>query len=115
MSDTVTVLMDGKPLVVPKRVGSWAAVRDALGVPPGVGVAIKSLFSMEEDESLTEAIGEVEGWALLGVDEADTPGEVPRSWDFGEGDEYETVEFGEFVDDEPTAPWQSDPDNWKDG
>ena len=99
----IEVELDGKPVQVPERVNSWRALRYALGIQPGVGVAMRGC----------------EGWVVLGADEIDKPGETARCWDFEEGQEYKTVRFGddEFmdacgVDEDESDPFGFRGDEW---
>lgn len=105
---TVRVWIDGDQREVPQRVGSWAALRAALGVPDGLAVAVKGRVDLDG------ILGEVDAWAILGFDEKDVPGEVPRCWTFTEGEEYKTIEPElEDDEDEDRQPWQDDPEAWK--
>lgn len=115
----VKVLMDGREVHVPARVGSWLALRGALGVPRGMGVAIKSVV---EEGMFDEAYGAGhEAWAILGPDEIDRPGENVRYWEFNEGDEYKTLSIQEALDmglaggESEEDPWGLAGDWWKKG
>ena len=96
----VPVIMDGKEILVPERVGSWEAVLEVLRVPPGKTVATKA----------------ENGWVLLGRHTEDTPGTNVRWWDFHEHDVYKSIAIDELPDDhEPGSqiPWEDDGESWK--
>ena len=80
--------MDGSPRLVPSRVGSWESLRAALGVAEGAGVAVKALVPAKEAVDPHSVSDYVEGWVVLGFDENNIPGAVPRVWDFSPGEEY---------------------------
>jgi len=123
---TIRVTIDGNPVMVPKRVNSWFALRGVLGVARGKGIMVKSSFSLDETDperdppelNLRAPLLQ-EGWAILGPDEFDRPGEVVRFWEFSEGEEFRSMSINDLdgfdMDDEPLQPWQQNPDGWKEG
>lgn len=95
MSRSVSVQIDGRPVMVPGWVGSHWAMRGALGVPRGLAVGTLGKVEHEGEE--------IDAWVILSEMEA---------WEFHEGDRYRTFGFesawvlkqpGE--DDEDPADW----------
>ena len=99
---SVTVYLDGSPVVVPERVESLWAARGALGIPRGIAFGV---------ETNVRHNGMVKrGWCL--IPDPDAPADA--GWEFEEGQLYKTFGLMEVIeggmldadeDDEDPADW----------
>lgn len=109
----VSVTMDKKTREVPSRVTSWTAIRKALGVPDGHGVALRTCLPVDRGDVAYEAHRMVGGWAVLGV----RGEEASRWWNFHEGDVYRSINMDKYQppEEDKLDPWQRPPDAWRTG
>jgi hypothetical protein len=100
---TVTVYLDGLPVVVPEQVDSHYAARGALGIQRGEAVGLQARAGDDDTDRLLRR---------------SDPLEFEGGWLFEEGDRYVRLDIrevlGKTLEDQLREPWEKDPEAWKD-